>query len=480
MSGGMTPAASRGTIASMSLLPLLRGSAIYTVATLVSRGLPFVLLPVYTRHLSPSVIGTIELLIVIEAVVRVVLSLELGQGLALYFSEATRRIEKVRYVSTSLSAILGLQILLVLALASSGGTIPAWLGSGVTTEHLFWIGGLLIVSQLTEFLLNVVRYDHRPGVYLLGTLAWGLGSAVGVWWFVVEQGQGLDGYLKAHTLGGALGALLLLVNVHAYLRPTFHLASLKRMLGFSLPLVASSVAMLGLAYVDRVVVRSHLGTAELGVYAVAFRIAMPVGLLLVGVQVALPPLVLRDHQSAETKHLLATTMRLLTLASCLMVLILATFSLPLVRLIAGEGYAAAAVLVPLAATTMVATRFQVFTIGLVVARRSMLIAAVNVAGTITTIVLAILLVQTAGILGAALASTASAVATLVVMMTLAQRSYRLELPLGRIAAMVVTTATGATALSMLSTEGTAWIWRSILLLCTAAACVALGLKRTRS
>ena len=60
----------------------LRHTAVYMVPMVLSRGINFLLLPVYTRFLSKADLGVVELLLVFQLLASIVLSLELPQALA--------------------------------------------------------------------------------------------------------------------------------------------------------------------------------------------------------------------------------------------------------------------------------------------------------------------------------------------------------------------------------------------------------------
>src|SRR5688572_11448535 len=66
----------------------LKDSAIYGVSSLLARGIGLLLLPLYTRALSPTDYGRVDLLLVVRSVVAVTLSLEIGQALVRFLVEA--------------------------------------------------------------------------------------------------------------------------------------------------------------------------------------------------------------------------------------------------------------------------------------------------------------------------------------------------------------------------------------------------------
>ena len=81
--------------------PLFRDSVIYTVPTVISQGLAFFLIPLYTRVLSPADYGTLDMLMVSGNFVRLTVALEVSQGVARYYLDEKDHNRQVLYASTA-------------------------------------------------------------------------------------------------------------------------------------------------------------------------------------------------------------------------------------------------------------------------------------------------------------------------------------------------------------------------------------------
>jgi O-antigen/teichoic acid export membrane protein len=84
------------------LKSFFRDSLIYTLSGVLSRGVPFFLLPVYTRNLSTTQFGYWEYMLALGGVLAILLPLEITQGMARYIAEAHDRKEKFSYASTTI------------------------------------------------------------------------------------------------------------------------------------------------------------------------------------------------------------------------------------------------------------------------------------------------------------------------------------------------------------------------------------------
>jgi O-antigen/teichoic acid export membrane protein len=217
--------------------------------------------------------------------------------------------------------------------------------------------------------------------------------------------QGFGPYLLAHAVVGALGNVALHLVAARHLPPP---AAALSLFATALPLAAASIAQLAYLYADNLVVRVLCGPVELGRYNAAVRV-FSVAVLVAGyvTSVALPWLADR----ARAGGLGAATLRLsapLVLLGVAILVALFPFADELVRLLYGPGFElavpslrwllVAAVLVHAGAAPLTAV---------VASGRSHLVLAITGAGLVLNVALNLWLVPERGIEGAAIATTAT-------------------------------------------------------------------------
>src|SRR5205814_2027610 len=104
-----------------------KDSAIYGVSSIITRGIAFLLLPFYTRVLSPTDYGIVDLLTIFAALVNLTVALEISQGLARYFTDAETEPEKIEYASTALWFTIGAYTLFAIAAYATTPFIAPWI-----------------------------------------------------------------------------------------------------------------------------------------------------------------------------------------------------------------------------------------------------------------------------------------------------------------------------------------------------------------
>lgn len=142
------------------------------------------------------------------------------------------------------------------------------------------------------------------------------------------------------------GALSLLWAPELYW-PGFDRKVAGELLRFSLPLAAASLLLLALVNVDFVVVGRMLGTAELGLYLLAFNLSTwPMTLVSSVVRRVTTPLFAQMHQRGDGESGFRRAVFLVMAPAVLLCTLLAVYSNGIVLFVYGEKWQAAAVAVP--------------------------------------------------------------------------------------------------------------------------------------
>lgn len=162
---------------------------------------------------------------------------------------------------------------------------------------------------------------------LLALLGWGAWSLA--WGRVV--GNGVNGVLH-----------LILAPVR--FRPGWSPTVARSLLASSLPLAGTSLLAVAVVNVDYIVVGRVLGPVALGLYLLAFNLSSwPVTMLSTAVaQVAIPAFARLQEQQEELERAFSRALALLMAASVPAAALVATFALPLVRVVYGSRWTAAA------------------------------------------------------------------------------------------------------------------------------------------
>jgi O-antigen/teichoic acid export membrane protein len=269
-------AASRRSLVSS----LLRGTALYSVALLVQRAIGFLLLPINTTYLDPADYGVLELLEQVGLVFSVITGVNLSAGLGYFYFKAGSAAERVQVTGTALigSAGIGLVAALI-GCALAGPTSLAVFGNRGYAGYLQVVFATLPAIVALEAGLAWLRVTDQPKKYAgISFLRAGL-TVAGTVIFVAVLRLKVAGVLSTSVIAIAITCL---ATLFFYLRRhalSFRTDLCWSMLRYAVPLGLSNVAMVFIHFGDRFFLSRYVTLAEVGLYAVAYKISMLLGLV---------------------------------------------------------------------------------------------------------------------------------------------------------------------------------------------------------
>jgi O-antigen/teichoic acid export membrane protein len=257
---------------------LVRNSAIYVGSSVARNAIPFLLMPVLTRVLSPEDIGIVATFEVMLAVGLVFVGLNMHGAIGVNF---------FKFAAPDLAAYVG-NVVLISMLASIATLAVALLAFRLLTVYIpaspVWLA-LVVLAALAQTLCSIAltlwQVEQRPLPYaafqILQT-ALNLGLSV---LFVVVFSWGWRGRLLAIILASIAFGLFSLVVLHrrgCRVLPVRE-EHVRDALKFGVPLIPHSLGNWVLTGIDRLFITSMVGAAATGVYTVGYQIGMIVGLV---------------------------------------------------------------------------------------------------------------------------------------------------------------------------------------------------------
>lgn len=403
---------------------LLRDSIIYGVSSALSRGVQIILIPVYTRILSPGEYGVVDMVAIFGALVNLTVALEISQGVARYLADAGSESERRNFASTGVIFSVGAYgVFAIVAIVLAAPLADVLFGSD-QWESALRIGVVaLAISGLFALLQDLLRWRLDPGAYLWASVAYTLGNAgIGIY-LVAYAGLGVAGVLWGQVAGAFAGAIVAWSRMAGFIVPSFDTTRLRQMLGYSAPLVLSGVAVFANQFIDRIAVRQLLGIESLGIYGVAARFSSALGLATLALQAAFMPLLYQRYRDPGTPREIARIFRYYCAVMAPALGALALFSPEVIAVFSGAAYRAAQDVLPVLAVASLLTTLYIFAPGTFLEKRTGVVAAINIAAAGVNLALNLILIPALGIRGAALATCCAAAVAFSGFMVSSQRLY---------------------------------------------------------
>jgi O-antigen/teichoic acid export membrane protein len=429
------------------LKELLRHSAIYGLGSIVARVLGVLLLPLYTRYLSPSDYGLIETLIALSAVLTALVAQGMKSAFFRFYfdsAEPERRHLVVRtafwYVMVASTAVtvvgiaLAPQIswLLFATHGHSGLAIAAFVG--------FWAA--LNYEQMT----SLFRVEQRSTAYVAATLANVAITIAATIVLVVVFDKGPLGVLVGNFTGTLIVYAALLLYSRRALGFQFDRSLYRAMNRFGLPLVPSAVALWLTNFSDRFFLIKLADAHEAGLYSIGVRVASAIVLLLTAFRMAWPAFAYSIEDDREAQRTYSFVLTYVVFVCCWLALALGLLAPWIVKLITTRPfYPAENIVAPLAFGVAAFGAFVVVQIGTGRARQTRSNWLVTGAAAAVNVALNLALIPPYGRMGAAIASVVASTLLFVGMAWRAQRVFPVSYQWRRVATLALA-AVGLTVL----------------------------------
>jgi O-antigen/teichoic acid export membrane protein len=388
------------------IMRLAQHSAIYGLGGLVSRFVALLLLPLYTRYLTPADYGAVETLVALAAILATILRLGIASAFFRFYFDSTDVAHRLRVVRTSFwftmtMATLGLAVGLALA-----GQISEWLFDTDDRATLVRMAFVLLWAQMNfEQMTALFRVEERAVAFTVATLANLVITVTATVVFVVVLDWGATGVVAGNFTGTLAVYGVLLVYRHEQLGLSLDRPLLRRMNRFGLPLVPSMLALWMLNFGDRFFILKLADASEVGVYSIGSRVASAMVLLLTAFRGAWPAFAFSIEDDDRARRAYSYVLTYLLFVASWAALALGLLAPWIVEWLTTPAFYDASDVVALLAFGAVAFGgFIVVSIGLGRTKRTQFNWVVTGSAAIVSVTLNLLLIPPYGIVGAGIAN----------------------------------------------------------------------------
>ena len=212
---------------------LLRDSAIYGVAAIVSKGLTLVLLFVYGRVLSPEGFGAFELVTTFGVLVALTVPLEVSQGLGRHYAEADGQ-ARVRLLSTAWWFSVAMYLVFFVVTYPMAPVIAEKAFGDADLLNACRLGiAFISFNGLYTFLLNQFRWELQARRYAIVSVGYSATTLAITALTTLGLGLGLNGALVSQVIAAATASTASLFLLWRKIRFSFDIPTLQTMLRFS-------------------------------------------------------------------------------------------------------------------------------------------------------------------------------------------------------------------------------------------------------
>lgn len=415
-----------------------KDSAVYTLGTALTRGIAIIMVPVYTRLLSPSDYGIIDLFTIIGNLINITVALEINQGFGRHYAETDSPEERFDYSSTALWFVIGAYSVFFASVLLLAEPLNRLLIGQGTSPELFRIAMFsTFAGSIFLFLQNQLRWYLKSKLFAITGVVFTLVSYGSTILLMTTFGMKSEGVFLGLILGYISAGLFSYYHSHSNYKFRFDFRKLRQMISFSAPLVPASVGTVVLLYIDRFAIKGLMTLSDVGVFGVSYRFAAIISLVLTGFQTALAPLLYQNYKNEETPREIERIFRYFLSLVLSLIFGLSIFAKEVLVVFTTPPYYGASGIIPLISLAALFLSMNIFAPGLSIAKKTRIIAGINISAAVLNTVLNYSLIPLWGISGASMATLVSALLSFGAYMYFSQQNYPIPYKWGRLVLILV-------------------------------------------
>lgn len=411
---------------------MIKHSSIYAVGNVSRRLVGFIMLPIYTRYLTPADYGIVELLVLMVSLVELFFGARLFQAVTRYYYEQDDKRKSDQVMSTAFIITAIISSLGVIVIIAFQDPISHIIFGTQSYSLLVALFGVQVLTQALEYYaLGYIRIQQRPWLFIsVSTIKLVMQLALNIILIVVME-LGVMGVVLSNVIASSVFTLAMTAYTFWHTGIRFNGQLARKLLMFSWPLWFSGIAALYIGSSNRYYLRLFSSLDDVGLFALGAKFAAIIGFL-----IWMP---FQQYWDIERFNLFRqpnpvpiyqSVFRMVSTLLVLTALGISLFSGPVIKLIATPEFHSAGASVPYFAFAAVFQCLVLFTeFSFYVTEKTGWISWINYTTALIITVFYLLLIPSFGFIGAAQALLLAAATHFLLVHFAAKRHYDMRLPM---------------------------------------------------
>lgn len=408
-----------------------KDTLLYGIGNAVKKFIGVLLLPFYTRALTPDDYGILETLGSMTMLLTILLGLRMvDAGSRYYYSSEDKQVKGTVLYTVFIICII--TIIPCLLLSFFSGSISSLLFgnreySGVVFISLMTVPVIILNDEQT-WIYRYLRLPWKYNFYILtkSLLNVGFGIALVI---VLKKGvMGAQFATLLSSLAVVVFSFLFFTRFQYHFSFSFEWA--KKMLSFSAPLILSGILTWSYTLLDRFLLLGLKSTYDVGIYSIGSTFARPISVLNMAIGMSFYPFFMAMYEKdksidyAYTKENSNKIWYLYLAISLSLCSFLSVFGKDLIRFIATPDYIAGATIIPfLVLSGIVRQSIDITSLGMFLKEKTIHYTWLVLVTTGVSVGLNLILIPEMGFIGAAISNLTSNVVYFIVAYRLSQRYF---------------------------------------------------------
>jgi O-antigen/teichoic acid export membrane protein len=311
---------------------------IYGVSGVINKLAELILLPIFTRFLTQTEIGELDILLLSTNILFIILQYGLGSALIKYSLYDENLNRKVLF-STALYTLIGLNIVLVTVLSFFSEKLSYFFFSG--SEYGLAIKYLIFsvfFNTLTIIPLAYLRSKNASIKYASLISFKFITQLLLNIIFVVFLKYKIIGIVYATLANNLLYAIVSVWLIRKELSPSFNYEYIRRLFQFGIYLIPLAMMPIFINLYDRYLIIKNISSESVAIYSIGFKTAQIVYLAVAAFQVAWPYFMYTIVKQENAKKIFSQLFKIYFFLLNSLALGISLFSYKLIPIVFGDSY----------------------------------------------------------------------------------------------------------------------------------------------
>jgi O-antigen/teichoic acid export membrane protein len=422
---------------------IAKHSFVYGAGAVLNKVIGFLMIPLYTRFLSPSDYGVMQLIVLTADVVGMVISVGIASSMYRFYFEYNSEAERNEVVST---AIISFGVIALTAL-SFVSLFSRPLSFRILNSNDYWYYFLITFSSLwfntmADISYSYLRIKEKSTSYLLFSLTkLIIALALNIYLVAVAK-LGVLGILLSTLISSIVINLVLTIPLLVKIKTRFSMAKCKEMLKYGAPFIPTNLAAFVVHASDRFFVKHYVGLAATGIYSLAYKFGtLPNDFVASPFMQIWEVRFLDSFKKKNASQLFGQMFTYLCFALFFVGLAISVLVKDALIVMSDRSYWEAYKVVPVVIISYIVFSFQYyFNMGIYFEKKTKYLAYINGSNATLNVILNLLFIKAYGIWGAAFATLACFVYKVIVTYIVSNRLYKISIETARILKLCLTAA----------------------------------------
>lgn len=410
-------------------------SMIYGVGNIASKVIGFLMIPVYTRFLTPADYGTIELIDLVLAVAGLILYDLIVEAIFRFYYKYDDVLNKKEVISSALIAHGCISIVIAgvgLAMVDQIATLV--FGSDEYSPFFVISFVSFIFMQLNSIPMSYLRIKQKPWMFIgvsMASLILALSLNI---YLIVFRNMGIYGVLYSGLISNGCLALFLVIKTFAEVGFRFSVKKVVAMFKYGAPMILSGAGMFSLNFSNRFFLAKYALLSDVGLFALGSRFGFMIRALVIGPFLnSWDAKIFKIAKEKDAKAIFARTLTYFVYVVIFIGLCMSVLIKDILTIMATPSFYDAHKIVPVLCLGYIFIGFYYhFYIGFLLKDKTVYIGIIVGIAALLNLILNLVLIPISGIIGAAWALTISYFTMSFVAYILAYRVYFIKYEWNRI------------------------------------------------